>query len=156
MPAEKTIDTDIHRAAAVQTHGETWGLLEKADRTPEDDERLIHTAHTSCYHWLHAGTAVHRQRGEWLISRVYATLGLGEAAVRHARRCAEITASSPEGLEDFDHAFALEALARSHAVAGEAELATRYRIQAKEAGEMIKSEDDRVYFLGDLEGGRWS
>ena len=156
MTDKKTIDAETHRATAVQTHGETWELLEKTDRTPMDNELMIHTAHTSCYHWLRVGKVVNHQRGEWLISRVYATLGLGDTAVRHARKCAELTYANPDEMADFDHAFALEALARSHAIAGEAILATQYRIQAKEAGEVIQDEGDRTYFLGDLEEGRWS
>lgn len=39
-------------------------------------------AHASIYHWLHAGTEVHHQRGEWLISKVQAVLGNGTEALR--------------------------------------------------------------------------
>jgi hypothetical protein len=30
---------------------ETWRLMEREDRTRADDDRMIHTAHASRYHW---------------------------------------------------------------------------------------------------------
>ena len=85
------MDTKDHEAFAKETNGEVWRLLEKADRTPADDEQMIHAAHASCYHWLFAGTALHQQRGEWLIARVYTVLGEREAAERHTRRRLALT-----------------------------------------------------------------
>ena len=48
--------------------------------------------------------AVNLARGEWLCSRVYATLGRGEPALWHARRCVEINEAigDDEGRESWD------------------------------------------------------
>jgi hypothetical protein len=54
------------------------------------------------------------------------------------------------GIGDFDLAYAYEAMARAHALAGEAEQAARYEAQARRAGERIAEEDDRELFANDL------
>jgi len=148
-------EAEAHLYFAKSLNGEVWGLLKKADRTADDDERMVHAAHASHYHWLHAGTAVNRQRGEWMIARVYSELGLGQAALRHARRCHDLTQEHAEELEDFDRAYALEALARAFAVMGSLMEAQSYRAKAREAGEAMGDEGYRKYFMGDLEGGNW-
>jgi hypothetical protein len=58
-------------------------------------------------------------------------------------------------MEDFDRAYALEALARANAVAGNRDEALVYRQQAHEAGDDIADEESKKYFDGDLAGGNW-
>ena len=99
------------------------------------------------------GTGAHYQRGEWLISHVYAELGAPMAALHHAQRCQALTEKHRDLLEDFDRAYALEVLARANAIAGNREEALRYREQAEKAGEAIADEESRKYFQGDLAGG---
>ena len=157
MTAEDTYnEAEAHRALAIQYHSQTWDLLDKEDRSPEDDELMIHTAHTSCRHWLEVGTGLHHQRGEWLISRVYGVVGLAGAALRHAKRCAELTETHSDLMEDFDRAFAQECLARAHALAGNRDDALRYMKLAEEAGEAIADKGSRDYFFSDLNGGEWN
>jgi hypothetical protein len=79
---ERQVDEDL----AKKINGEVWSLLEKADRTAEDDERMVLAPHASTYHWLRAGTNAHRQRGEWMLAHVYTLLGREEPARHHARR----------------------------------------------------------------------
>ena len=146
---------EAHRFFAIQFNGKTWELLEKTERTPEEDELMIHSAHASCHHWLEAGTGVHHQRGEWLIARVYSVLGQAEAALWHANRCLELTQEHGNLMEDFDRAFAYECMARANAVAGNRAEAVRYLELATEAGEAIGSEEDRKLFFGDLRSGDW-
>ncbi len=144
-----------HLAFAKRLNGEVWSLLEKSDRTPEDNERMVHAAHASCYHWLHAGTPVNHQRGEWLIARVYTVLGLGEAALSHAERCVALTGQHPELMADFDRAYALEGLARAQALRGSVQIAEELKQQARAAGEQIADLDDRRLFEGDLTAPGW-
>jgi hypothetical protein len=143
-------ETEAQRFFAIQFHGQTWDLLDKSDRTKEEDELMIHTAHASCRHWLAAGTGLHHQRGEWLISRVYAVLGMGDAALRHANRCLELTEEYADLMQDFDRAFAYEGVARANAIAGNREEARKYIGLAAQAGEAIADEEDRRIFMGDF------
>jgi hypothetical protein len=152
---ERYTEQEAHAHFARSLNGEVWGLLGQAERTPEESERMVHAAHASLYHWLFAGGGVNQQRGEWLIARVYAELGVGEAALRHAQRCQELTDQHAAEMKDFDRAYAFEALARANAVAGDLEAATQYRKQARDAGDAIADQETRTYFDGDLAGGNW-
>ena len=148
-------DTDLHRKLGATLNGEVWTLLEKQDRTPAEDRRMIHAAHASHYHWLHAGDEVNEQRGEWLIARAYQALGYEEAALRHAERCMELTEQHRDRMEDFDLAFACEGLARANALAGNLEKARELKAKASELGQRIAADEDREVFEGDLAGGEW-
>ena len=97
----------------------------------------FNAAHASHYHWLKAGTAVHQQRSEWLISHVYAELGLAEEALRHAQRCLALTEAHRAEMEDFDRAYAYEAMARANALAGNTDEAAKFIELAETAGETI-------------------
>jgi len=152
---QKFTQAEAHWHFARQFNGQAWDLLEKIDRTPADNELMIHSAHASCRHWLEAGTGAHHQRGEWLISRVYAVLGLGEAALRHANRCLKLTETHADLLADFDRAFAYECMARAHATAGNAEDAKTYIDLAGQAGQSIADREDKKIFIDDFNGGNW-
>jgi len=134
---------------------ETWQLLQKENRTPEEEERMIGAAHASHCHWQAVGGVVEAQRGLWLVSHVYAELGLGEPSLRYAHRCLQLTDRHPEQMQDFDRAYAFEGMARAAAVAGDGGTAARYRALAGETGATIANGEDRAIFTGDLDGGNW-
>jgi hypothetical protein len=139
------------RLLAAQLFNQTWRLLEHRGRTRADDDDMIHTAHASRYHWgqVPEVTPAHLARGEWLISRVYAVLGRAEPALHHAHRVLDLCREHHIG--DFDLAFAYEALARAHAVAGDPGRAGECTDQALTAAAGIADGDDRVLVLADLE-----
>ena len=147
-PTRLELDPDVRRAAAVATFNETWSLLRREDRTQRDDDLMIHGGHTSRLLWEDVGGPINHARGEWQISRVYAVLGRAEPALFHARRCLEICEA--EGIGDFDLGFAYEAMARAHAVAGNAEEAARYGAMALEQAAAVADLDDREVLLDDL------
>ena len=156
MSEEKTYtESEAHRHFAAKLNGEVWGLLEKGDRSRAEDELMIHTAHASCCHWLNVGTGVHQQRAEWMITRVYSELGLAEAALRHANRCRELTREHADLMEDFDRAYAHEAMARANAVAGNRAEALQHLQLAESAGQAIADDQSKQFFVGDLNGGDW-
>ena len=142
-------EKDTHRKFAVGCFNGTWDLIEKADRTQEDDARMIHMAHASRYHWGEIGTPLNFARGDWQISRVYAILGQGENALNYAKSCLHLCADNDLG--DFDLAFAYEAAARAFNVLGDSEMTEKHLALAKKAGENIAKEDDKKYFLSELE-----
>ena len=139
------------RLLAAQLFNETWRLLELENRSRDDDDRMIHMAHASRYHWGHApgATPANLARGEWQISRVYAVLGRPEPALHHARRVLDICQEN--GIGDWDLAFAYEALARAHAVAGDAAQARHHTDQALAAAKDIAEDAERQLVLADLE-----
>jgi tetratricopeptide (TPR) repeat protein len=139
------------RLLGAQLFNETWRLMEQENRSALDDDRMIHTAHASRYHWGQAATATpaNLARGEWQVSRVYAVLQRAEPALHHARRVLEICQDNKIG--DWDLGFAYEALARAYAVAGDAEQARAHTDQALAAAEGIAKNEDRELLLADLE-----
>ena len=142
-------------ALAKHFNNETWSLLERTDRSPEDDERLVHLAHASCYHWMLAGTPLNHQRGEWLIARVYIVLGHAESAIRHATRCMELTEAHRDLMKDFDFAYANEGCARANALAGNIDIAVKHKAEARKLGDAIADAEDKSIFDGDYDSGPW-
>ncbi len=139
------------RLLAAQLFNETWRLMERQGRSRDDDDRMIHTTHASRYHWgqVPGVTPAHLARGEWQISRVYCVLGRAEPARHHARRVLDLCQGN--GIGDWDLAFAYEALARAHAVAGDAGQARHYTGQALAAAKDITEDEERAILLTDLE-----
>ena len=140
---------------AKKINGRVWALLEKPDRSNAEDWKMLHASHASLYHWLQVGTGLQHQRGEWLLAHVQTVLGNGDEAVRHANRCLELTESHSALMEDFDLAFAYEAVARSNALAGNIEESKNFIELAQSAGEAIPNVEDRTIFFKDFEGGEW-
>jgi hypothetical protein len=136
----------VERRLAADLFNGVWELLDKGDRTVEDDDRMVHMAHASRYHWGQVGTEVNRSRGEWLCSRVYAVLGRAEPALHHARRGLEICQAN--GIADWDLAFAYESLARASAVAGDLAQVRAYLELALAVG--IAEDEDRELLHADL------
>lgn len=147
------LGTDAHRRLAIELFNHTWELMEAGDPL------MIRTAYASHYHWSKAGGAVQEQRGEWLLSRMWTVIGESGPALRHARRAWELGEACEWGIAtgfaEFDRPFALEALARAHAAAGDPDAARDYRAQAQEAGAAMVDEEEREHFLADLAAGNW-
>jgi len=68
-------DSPLHRQFAAKFFNDTWELLARPERTPEEDDRMIHLAHASRLHWQFAGKPENIAVGEWQVSRVHAVLG---------------------------------------------------------------------------------
>jgi hypothetical protein len=144
---------EAHKKFAVDCFNGVWNLLEKKDRTAEEDDEMMHAAHASRYHWGQIGTPVHKERGEWQISRVYVVLNRPKSALFHAQKCLDICEDQEIG--DFDIAFAHEAMARAHAASGnKAEFEKHFGL-AKKAADEIGGEEDKKVFFGELESGPW-
>ena len=148
MSQDEAPSKEEHRKFAVSLFNLTWSLLDKKDRTVEENDKMVHAAHASRYHWGEIGTSLEFERGEWQISRVYSVLGRSEPALFHAKRCLDICKKNNIG--DFDIAFAYEAMARAHSAAGDKAESEKYLQLANQASENIKKKEDKDYFLSEL------
>ena len=54
-PVAPELDHATRRALAIGLFNYTWTLLENPDRTPEQDDEMLHAAHASRYHWGEVG-----------------------------------------------------------------------------------------------------
>jgi len=146
---------NIHQYMAIELNVQTWNLLGKKDRNENDDKRMLYFAKASLHHWRKSPDykPVNEQRGEWLISHVFAVLNLGDESLRHAKTCMDITMK--ESLKDFDLAYAYESKARAYAAIGESEKMKKCFLNAKDSGEKIVRDEDRKLFFDDLYKEPW-
>jgi hypothetical protein len=147
-PTNISLDPERRRKLAAELFNYVWTLLETEDRSERDDDRMIAAAYASRFFWEDIGGPVQHARGEWQISRACAIAGRPHEALRHARACLQLC--EEHGIGDFDLAYAYEALARAHAVAGAADAARTYAEQARAAAAKIAGDEDRDLVAGDL------
>ena len=137
-----------HRYFAADFFNKCWDLIDKADRTVEDDLQMIHRAHASRAHWQVVGTPDNHAVGEWQISHVYAILNKLEPAMYHAQACLDICQKNQIG--GFNLGFAYEALARAEYMIGNQDQAEKYINLGKTAANDVKKIEDRNYLLKEL------
>jgi len=140
-----TEDVELHRRLGSGLFNHVWDLLVLDERTPEQDDEMVHAAHASRYHWSRVEEGPRAARGEWLCSWVYSELGRAEPALHHARRCEALCNEYADELEDFDLPAMHEALARAQLVAGNREEALhRLRLAARLCAEIEDPEDREI------------
>lgn len=144
---EKTLK-EFQKEQAINCYNETWGFIDKEDRTPEDDLNMLHCAHASRYLWGQVGEPIHFERGEWQISKVYALLNKGDQALYHGQACLKICLDND--IKDFDISFAYEAIAHAYKVLGDSEQVELYKKKAFDTVEDIKDAGDKEYTLTEL------
>jgi hypothetical protein len=133
-----------HRQLGVDLFNEVWRLM----GSREDDDRMIHAAHASRFHWGEAPECKPENlaRGEWQVSRVYTIIGLAEPALRHARRCLDYCEANDLG--DWDLAYAYEAVGRAYKTARNDPETAKYKKLA--AAVRIAEAGDREHLAEDL------
>ena len=91
----------LHQYMGIEMNIQTWNLLVKDDRNEQEDIRMLNFAKASLYHWRKSPNfePVNEQRGQWLISRVYAVLGEGKEALSYAQETLRITEEN--GFKEF-------------------------------------------------------
>jgi DNA-binding transcriptional MerR regulator len=143
------LDPDDERRLAGTLFNHTWTLLERTDRSPLEDDEMLHSAHASRAHWGVVGEPVHWARGEWQCSRVYAVLGRAEPALHHGRRC--LALAEEHDLGPFDLGCGYEAIARAYRVAGATDEMQRHLGLGYAVLDKISDGEDRELLESDLD-----
>src|SRR5580765_5025390 len=149
----KNPDFDVaagHKYFAAHCFNKAWDLLEKLDRTAEDDRLMVALNQASIYHWLNRPDCEpkHLSVGYWQASRIQAIVGNALEARRHAEVCLSYSVA----LEPFLLGYAHEALARAALVAGDTGAATKHLTLAYDQAALVVREHDRELLVKDLEG----
>jgi len=146
-------EAEWHRMQAIEANNSAWELLDRTERTADDDEDLLRRAYAAAHHWSRAARRVpsNEARASWLQSRAWVVSGDGTQALRYADRCVAVCETN--GLADFDLAYALEARARSLACLGRDDDAAAARAAA--AAVPIADAEDRAIFDADVAAGPW-
>ena len=144
------------RSLAIEYNQRTWTLLEQDARNAAEDAEMVTSAHTSFALWAKAGTAVHRQRGLWLIARVYSVLGEATLAAKYANQCRAVTEAHRDQMKDFDLVYALEAEARVLAISGKSAEAAELKAQVVSQAQGVEGAEDRRILVADIEALPWA
>jgi hypothetical protein len=150
--AKPDFDVDAaHNYFSADCFNRAWDLIDKTDRTPEEDEQMIRLNQASIWHWTQRPdcTPKNLSVGYWQASRIYALLGQAENARRYGRL--SLQASQSEGVPPFFRGYAWEALARAEMVGGEHEEMDRHLAEARQVAEMVTDLEDKKQLLADLE-----
>ena len=129
-----------HRQLGVDLFNRTWTLLERDDRSPDDDDELIDAAHASAHHWRYA-EGVRPENRAAAGALTASTRSAGRTSRRVTRSAARpLRRARPRGLGP---RVAYEALARAHKLAGdEAECARNVELARAVA---IADDEDREH-----------
>jgi hypothetical protein len=142
------LDKELERKLAAHLFNETWRLIDKPDRTAEENVLMIHSAHASRYHWQSVGNSSNKAVGEWQISHVYSLLGLSDPALYHAKICLEI--SETQSLDPFRLGCAHEAMARALSLTDRTSARLHHQAASKLAA-LVQDPEDRGILESDLQ-----
>lgn len=144
----KTIEN--HKQIASQCFNKVWDFLDLQERTRNEEEQMIHLAHTSFWHWTQVEdhTPTNLSIGYWQLSRVYAVVGNGEQSLYYGNRCVEVSLEA--NIPPFYIGYGYEALARAYMVLGQTDNATDSYEKALGYTEQILIEDSKKMLLNDL------
>ncbi len=137
-----------HKYFSANCFNKTWDLIDKPNRTPDEELAMLHTSMASLWHWSQREDVKPQNLsvGHWQVSRVYALLGQAENALRYGALSLRLA----EGLEPFYTGFAYEALARAEMVGGNKEKMNEYLEKARAWAEQVDDEEDKQVLMGDL------
>jgi hypothetical protein len=140
--------TAAHKYFSANCFNKAWDLIEKKNRTQDEDRLMVTLNQTSIYHWLQRDdcTSEHLSVGYWQASRIQALLGNATEATRFAEVCLTYSGELPP----FYLGYAHEALARAHKLAGRAVDAQRHLTLAVELAAKIGKQGDRELLETDL------
>ena len=139
-----------HRYFSVTCFNQAWDLIDKAERTPEEEEQMIRLSLASHWHWTQREdfAKTNESVAHWQTSRIYALLGQAENARRYGKL--SLAAASADGVTPFYVGYAYDALARAEAIAGNQSEIEEYLAKARKAAAQISNAEERKMLEGDL------
>jgi hypothetical protein len=156
---EFKLTLEEHKKLGINFFNKIWSFIENKDRLPEDDEMMLHYAHASTLHWILSDCPkVNKQRGFWILSRVYSLLNRPESALIYGKLCLDYieTPTEDNGFAQFDVAYANEAMARAYAISGNKANFEKYYNLARIEGDKITDEGDKKYWDSDFASEPWN
>jgi hypothetical protein len=149
MTGSPSLDqSQAHRFFSVECFNRAWDLLDKPNRSADDDEQMLLLSHASLWHWTQRADCTDRNLsiGYWQLSRVYATLGQANNARRHAEASLRLSQSEPP----FYRGYAHEALARAAMIAGDRDQLASSLAESRKLLPEIADAEERATLEKDL------
>jgi hypothetical protein len=141
-------EREAHQYFAIEAFNGAWELIEKPNRTPDEDALMLERAFASRWHWGFVGGPEQWATGDWQIAHVSSLLDYGWMAQQYARRAFAICEN--EGWDDWRRASMLEAMARAAAAAGDGAEHAKYYALAQAAVDAITDADERAVIASQL------
>lgn len=139
-----------HKNLGIKFFNGTWVLIDKENRSKDEDLQMIQMAHQSLHHWRNGGgTPLNLARGEWLISHMYSVLGMGEPALNHAISYQNQVIENRFG--DFDLVFVYEALAYAYKLLDMDELKEEALNKGYTLIDQVEKQGDKDYCKSQLD-----
>ncbi|HEY44038.1 MAG TPA: hypothetical protein G4O11_08665 [Anaerolineae bacterium] len=151
MAKQPDFDLQVaHKFFAATCFNEAWGLIEKPDRTAEEDEEMIRLSLSSTWHWTQRDDYTNQNMSiaYWQTSRIYSILGQARNSMRYAQLCLDV--SQGDDIPPFYLGFAYEALARAESVAGNQEKVEQYIDKARDIAARLTNEEEKKILEQDL------
>jgi hypothetical protein len=147
------MDIDVaaaHAHFAVACFHEAWALMERTDRTPEDDLELIDLVHASLHHWRRRPDVAprHLAVGTWQVARAYALVGRPAEAARWG--AASLRYAVDHDLPPFYVGYAHEAMARAAALVGDRAALDRHLAAAAGQADRVEDREERALLEADI------
>jgi hypothetical protein len=138
----------VHRRLGVELFNATWDLIDKPDRSGDDDIEMLLSAAASRLHWGRIGGPEELATGDWQVAHVASLLGFGALALRFARR--NLAAAEALGWDGWRLASAHEGMARAAAAAGDTAGRDTHLAAARVALTREPDADEREVIEGQL------
>lgn len=137
-----------HRYFAADCFNKAWDLLDKADRTPDEERLMVLLNQASMFHWLSRPDCDDKRLsvGYWQASRIKAVLRNAAEALRMAELCL----AHSRDLEPFYLGYAYEALARASLVAGLRDRTAECVALSEKQAVLVAKVGDREMLCNDL------
>jgi hypothetical protein len=141
--------TTWHKIFAASAFNQAWDLIEKPDRSSEEDSAMLLATFASRHHWETVGTDENRVVGDWQVAHVAAILGYAPLALRFAR--AALDRAVEQGFEGWRLASCHEGMARAHACSGDEPERDRHLRTARRLLDNVDDPEERRLVESQLE-----
>lgn len=138
-----------HQYFSAECFNKPWGLIDKVERPPAEDQQMIRMSQASIWHWTQREDCTDKNMsiGYWQASRIYALLGQSA----NAREYGQLALDTSKEQVPFYGGYAHEALARAEWVAGNREKAQEHLLQAYVLASEIEDPEEKKTLEADLE-----
>jgi hypothetical protein len=143
------VDDEIdHRSLGIASYQRCWELLDRDNRSKNDEVELLTEAFTARHHWLLAGGTQEWIISDWMVARAAAAVGDGPLSVRFAVRADAATKDTD--VDDWLRASTAEGVARAYAALGDATNRDLWAETSARLVEAIADDEDRALIADQL------
>lgn len=141
--------TTAHKYFSAENFNRTWELIEKSERTDEENLAMLHAAIASLWHWSQHEdvSAKNLSVAYWQVSRACNLIQQPSLARTYGLQALKYA----ESLDPFYKGYACETLARAEMQSGNRVIMLEYLNKARSFAQQVTQDEDKQLLLRDLE-----